>query len=585
MQARPRELPEEAWQTWISFYGERPLVGPYAALYPRVSSPGQEEGWSLISQLKAELTRAVEDGLTVLPEHIFWEVHTGEELWERPALTRLRAAFKARSFDVVYFYGVDRFARKAFYVELVIDEAKRAGIESRFILQSFEDTAEGHLMRSVAGYVAEKELYAIKERTNRGKRERVVENGKPYGAGKPPYGYVWAAALSDSKRDKKVACEEDPRVAAIVRRIFVEVAKGRGLRAICADLMRDGILTPAGKQVWATGTLSSILRNPGYAGLNFANRWQVIKKNGKRHTLPRPREEWVPIKDGTYPALVSIEQWDAAQMVKAANKSLAVRKNKTPESFLLRGGFLVCGACGGAMSSRRYTSGYTVYICHGGAEMHGKKLPAELRKGVPLPNANSRDLDAAVWDHIKRLLNEQGFLDAELRRLAEADRVGLDVQAIDARIAEIDAQISNYTLGMATASAAVVPLLTEQIEIRMQQRRALETERGHVERRGAAVMRARDHVEQLKLRLGPQLEQALENMPYVERRRTLLALGIRVTVSARPEKRKWGLPPFTVEASLPVDTDVSDLWLTSESTVAKKVARLAWRFDGGRLAA
>jgi site-specific DNA recombinase len=357
--------------------------------------------------------------------------------------------------------------------------------------------------------------------------------------------------------------------------------------AICADLMRDGILTPAGKRLWASGTLSSILRNPAYAGLNYANRWQVIKKNGKRHTLPRPREEWVPIKDGTYPALVLAEQWDAAQTVKAANKVLAARNNRATEDFLLRGGFLVCGACGGSMSSRRYKSGYTVYICHGGAVMHGKRFPAELREGVTLPSANSRDLDAAVWAHIKRLLNEQGFLDAELRRLADNDQVGLDVKAIDARIAEIDAQVANYTLGMATASALTIPLLTEQIDIRVQQRRDLETEREHVARRGMAVMRARDHVEQLKLRLGPQLERALENMPYAERRRTLLALGIRVTVSIRPEKHKPGLPPFTVEASLPldrVDSSNSELWLTSQSTQAK-VARVVWQFSGGRLAA
>src|SRR5215217_429955 len=159
---RPSGLPDEAWQAWVSFYGERPLDGPYGAVYPRVSSRGQEEGWSLVSQLKAELQRAVEDGVTVLPEHIYWEIHTGEDLWERPSLTRMRATFKSHAFEVVYFYAVDRFAREPFYVDLVMDEAKRANIEVRFITQSFDDTAEGQLLRGIAGYVAKKELYAIK---------------------------------------------------------------------------------------------------------------------------------------------------------------------------------------------------------------------------------------------------------------------------------------------------------------------------------------------------------------------------------------------------------------------------------------
>ena len=81
-------LPEEAYAIWQSFFGNRPLEAPFAAVYPRVSSDKQEDGYSLGSQLKAQLAFAIENGYSVRPEHVFWEVHTGEELWERPALTR-----------------------------------------------------------------------------------------------------------------------------------------------------------------------------------------------------------------------------------------------------------------------------------------------------------------------------------------------------------------------------------------------------------------------------------------------------------------------------------------------------------------
>jgi DNA invertase Pin-like site-specific DNA recombinase len=582
MRERPEHLSEDAWKVWLSFYGELPLEAPFGAVYPRVSSPGQEEGWSLISQLKAELERAKEDGVTILPEHVYWEVHTGEDLWERPALTRLRAAMKtpSRPFDVIYFYAVDRFAREPFYVDLVMDEAKRASVEVRFIMQSFDDTAEGQLLRGIAGYVAKKELYAIKERTNRGKRERVIENGKPYGAGKPPYGYVWSEPLSDSRRDRHCFCEPDIATAHVVKRIYAEVAAGRGLRAICADLMRDGILTPLGKRTWKTGTLSNILDNDAYAGRSFANRWVVTKKNGKRHTKPRPREEWVPLKDGVYPPLVSEEMWESAQTVRHTNKALAARNNRTPEGFLLRGGFARCGvpACRGSMIARRYKSGYTIYVCHGNVQ--GAHPPG----GVTRPSANSKDLDDAVWAHVSRMMDEEGFLDAELRRLAESDHIGLDLKAIDARLADIDAQLANYTQGMATAKPAVVALISDQMNKLSEQRTALEAERGGVERRGSTVARARDHVEQLRQRLGPQLSRALENLSYLERRRTLIALGIRVTVDNRHQPGKWGLPPYVIEAALPherVDSDTSGLTLMSQST---RNISVAWRFGGGRAA-
>ncbi len=577
----PEGLPHDAWQVWLSFYAERPLDGPFGAVYPRVSSPGQEEGWSLVSQLKAELRRATEDGVSIRPEHVYWEVHTAEELWERPSLTRLRADFKSKLFDIVYFYDVSRFAREPFYMDLVLDEAKRAELQVRFVLQHFDDTAEGQLLRSVAGYVAKKELYAIKERTNRGKRERVIENGKPYGAGRPPYGYRWATPLSDSRRDKNCFCEPEPTTARVVKRIFAEVESGRPLRAICADLIRDGILTPAGKVRWKTGTLSVILSNDAYAGRSFANRWSVTRRNGKKITRPRLREEWVPLKEGVYPPLVTEATWQAAEVVRQANKALAARNNHTPEGFLLRGGFLRCAECGGSLIARTYKSGYSVYICHGNAgDTH--------RPGGPTrTSANSQDMDAAVWDHVKRLLDEEGFLDAELRRLAEADHVGLDLSAIAARIADIDAQLANYTLALGTAKDAVVVLITKQMNELAEQRAALEVERGHVERRGATVARARDHVEQLRLRLGPQLAQALDNMPFEERQRTLLALGVRITVSNRAQAGTWGLPPYEIEASLPidrVDSGKSDLWLRPLSTRGKTI-RVAWRFDGGRAAA
>jgi site-specific DNA recombinase len=167
-----------------------PDRAPYGAVYARVSSHLQAQRTSLSSQLRELLTRALEERLYVRPEHIFWEVHTGEELWERPELARMRGLFESHPFDCAYFYAVDRFARRTFYAELVLDEAHETSIETHFIVQQFEKTPEGRRVRHAAEDVAERELQALKERTARGKCER-LRDGKPYGAGKPPYGYVW----------------------------------------------------------------------------------------------------------------------------------------------------------------------------------------------------------------------------------------------------------------------------------------------------------------------------------------------------------------------------------------------------------
>ncbi len=96
--------------------------------------------------------------------------------------------------------------------------------------------------------------HALKERITRGKLER-LRSGKPFGSGKAPYGYVWIDGPNEAK-DRHTGYDVDPVPARIVQRIFNEVAQGRGMRAICRDLIRDGIPTPKGRKICELGTTS-----------------------------------------------------------------------------------------------------------------------------------------------------------------------------------------------------------------------------------------------------------------------------------------------------------------------------------------
>jgi DNA invertase Pin-like site-specific DNA recombinase len=516
---------------------------------------------SLPTQLRELLMRAKDEGVYVRPEHIFWEIHTGDELWERPELTRMRGLFESRPFDCVYFYAVDRFARKSFYAELVLDEAHAAGIEAAFLTQEFETTPAGRLLRHVAEYVAERELYFLKERTQRGKRER-LRDGKPYGAGKAPYGYVWVDGPNDA-RDRHAGFDIDPIAAPIVQRIFSEVAQGRGMRAICRDLIRDGIPTPKGRKIWQTATLGVILKRELYIGEAWANRWTVYRVDGKRRNRLRPREEWVRLGRADAPQLISRELFAEAQRVISMNRRLSSRDNGNPEEFLLRGGLLRCGTCGGTMVSRRYPSlkGYTVYICHG--SRHGKHLPAEQREGVKQPSVNARLIDAEVWTTICRLINDEDYLKRQLVRLQTEDVTTANLNAIDARLAAVATEISNYLAAIADASnALVVTTLTASLDDLAQQQNALQTERERVLDKGSTIAQAVAHVDCL-LRMHAGQRAHLEEMPYPVRRRTLASLGIKVTIHPREKGDRKPLPPFTIHDSIPferVSSDIRRLW-------------------------
>src|SRR5215813_1297868 len=138
-----------------------PLEG---AIYPRVSSVAQTDGFSLETQERGQLARAAELGWRILPEHIFRETHTGEELFERPQLTRLRRLIADGTIKGVIFFDVDRFARDPVWIEMVVQECMHFGAEVAFVRGSDDlgkDTPEARIMRMLKGYAAQVELSQI----------------------------------------------------------------------------------------------------------------------------------------------------------------------------------------------------------------------------------------------------------------------------------------------------------------------------------------------------------------------------------------------------------------------------------------
>src|SRR4051812_38204637 len=91
---------------------------PLAAIYVRVSSAAQAESkdkaasaedpkqeTSLDTQLARCREHAAAHGYVVHDAHIYREVYTGVELWERPQLTILREAVRNRAVVAVVAYA------------------------------------------------------------------------------------------------------------------------------------------------------------------------------------------------------------------------------------------------------------------------------------------------------------------------------------------------------------------------------------------------------------------------------------------------------------------------------------------------
>ena len=164
------------------------------------------------------------------------------------------------------------------------------------------------------------------------------------------------------------------------------------------------------------------------------------RPQGGHAELPQaaPREEWIAIP---VPAIIDAVTYQAASEQLARNSALSFRNN-TRNDYLLRClltcrtcGFAMCGVTSSGAGGRRR---HRYYICHG-----KDTLARDRDRPCPQPRTRVEELDAAVWDHIKRLLDDPATLAAQFEeraRQADALDAGADAagQKCEALLRRLD---------------------------------------------------------------------------------------------------------------------------------------------------
>src|SRR5579859_44392 len=522
-----------------------------AAIYPRVSGGAQEDGYSLDTQQAAMLAKARELGWRVRRANIFRETHTGEDLFERPVLTRLRQRVARGDIEAVLFYDVDRFARDPVWIEMVTQECFHFGAQVAFVRGGDDlsrDTPEARVLRMLKGYAAKTELGQIKERVARGHRARLDAGRlKPCSTG-PLYGYRYVDAdrPDPGKRNPapKVRYVVDEDLASIVRRIFTWATLGWTIRAIAFELMRRGIPGPRGPE-WSPSMVKKMLNETAYYGEAYANRYKLVRvRHGEqmvRRKVLRPPEEWVRYPEGVVPPIIDQQTFDAAKQLREGNKRTSARRLADPEKYLLRSGFVFCGECGDRLYVHRQSPGYgqrTSYWCT--SRNHGHDLPPEQRRRNGVQVAIRADtLDTAVWERVVDLLDNPDHLTAEIERMRANDPTETDLAAIDRSLVKVSRSIDGMSRGFAAVQTdAAREILAHQLDAAAAHQRQLQDERARVLERRQGWLDAQRRVDDVQAWL-VELRGAVKDMPYTLKRRALLALDLRVTVHPKNHDPRW----------------------------------------------
>ena len=503
------------------------MQGTRAVIYTRVSSQQQEdEGSSLATQLASCRAYAADHGYLIVGEYT--DTWSGAQYRERAGLSHVRAAVRNHEADIVLCHALDRLSRNQTHTAVLVDEIEHHGARIELVTESFDDTSAGRLIRSVQSFAAEVEREKIIERSGRGRHARVV-SGKPLPGPRPMYGYRW----QDPDPKQKTRLVPDPDTSLVIQRIFHEAASGITRYAIATRLTEDNVPTPTGRnRSWRAETIADILKRPHYAGRPLG--WVDRSHYRARRYAEAPNAVALPAD--TYPALVSVEEWELANEWTTVRHISRRRKNAREQTALLVGGFIRCGYCGRPMHTKWWCGKIQNYTCNGD---RGAKGSCEM------PTISVKKMDDAVWSRIEAFMSRPELILEELERHRDSDPTASDMAPVERQLRDVERQQGNLTRRLATIDDdGIATLVMNELRTRREQQARLESERERLDTRRRQWETAQQHIDGVS-EWCRTVSRNLDTLSYDERRTLLTALDTRVMVYKSDHD-----PRYTVDAAV-----------------------------------
>lgn len=180
-------------------------------------------------------------------------------------------------------------------------------------------------------------------------------------------GDAWAEKRS--KAGEKILTSKGPRwlrisadgtdweiieeIAAIIRRIFQELADGDGIETVTRRLNQEGVPTLGGGKLWHSSTVHKIVRSQYVLGRYQPHKMQHFEENGMRVSRRVPDG---PVRENYYKAIISEDLWLRAQGAlterQSAPPTKRVGNGRTGNANNIFNDVAICAVCGGRMIIR-----------------------------------------------------------------------------------------------------------------------------------------------------------------------------------------------------------------------------------------
>lgn len=522
-----------------------------AAIYARVSTARQEEEQTIKTQLSAVNDLVQKSGFNVVEKYID-EGWTGDVL-ARPALDKMRHDAKAKIWEVVVVYDPDRIARRYSYQELVMDELREAGIEVVFVTVSAPKNSEDKILYGVRGLFAEYERAKIGERFRLGKLRKIKEGHIL--VSEPLYGYRYIL-----KQERVHGFYEiNEAEAQVVRMLFDWIDRdGLTLRGIVRKLQALDIKPRKSRRgVWATSTLSKLLKNKAYIGeAHWGSSYAVVpekptskekyRKIRKTSRKMKPEAEWF-----TVPVPPIIEKNVFARVQEKIEANFLLSKRNTKNEYLLTGR-IYC-ACGRKRA--------------GEGPQHGKYLYYRCLDRVlnfPLPRTcieagvNARIADRLVWSGITNLMTSPELMQNQIRRWMSSRQnkmgsSGVDTEFLKKEIIKLKDQEDRYNKAYGSGVFTLEQLKEYTVSVRekvaLHESQILKSEQEKLEQQSTPLPDAKELAVFAK-----EASKALQNLNFTSKKAIITSVVDRVT-GTRDKLQVYGFISVTTETNVNVFTN------------------------------
>lgn len=275
---------------------------------------------------------------------------------DRDVLQEALKDAEKKEYDILAAYKDDRLGRRMLEVPVYIMSLKNFGVDVYTVKDGFltpdSEDVTGLMMLTMRYGMAQKSSSDTGMRV-KDTAQKLVQQGKFMG-GKAPYGYRLEYSGEFSKHQRALKhLVVVPEQAEMVRYIYeLSFHKEFGSAKIARTLNEDEhCLALAPNDVWRSGTVTSILTNPIYAGYTAYKRRERV--NGRYRNLSS--EEWILAeKPNDSITIVDRELWEKVQIKRTERREKYTKSPQNENAVVIsrNDGMLAlidvayCGYCG-----------------------------------------------------------------------------------------------------------------------------------------------------------------------------------------------------------------------------------------------